>query len=155
MASKNRPPLDMDEITNNLKQSSGQGANAFFSSPPMVETKPQQEQPDKLPAQDSEPIKEKKDSSTPERRPDVTTSSRQEINLKKWREIIENTETHNSSLRMTNEEKFAIEDLLSELQRKYKIKTSLNEVARLGLLYLIEDFKKDKPNAFIIKVKKA
>jgi hypothetical protein len=155
MASKNRPPLEMDEITNNLKQSSGKGVDAFFSSPSTVETKPQEEQNTDSPSQLTELIKEKKDNSTLERRRDVMTSSRQEISLKKWREIIETTETHNSSLRMTNDEKFAIEDLLSELQRKYKIKTSLNELARLGMLYLIDNFKKDKPNALIIKVKKA
>src|ERR687896_142196 len=34
MASDKRPPLEMDDLTNNLKQSSGKGVNAFFSSPP-------------------------------------------------------------------------------------------------------------------------
>ncbi len=82
------------------------------------------------------------------------TSSRHDVNLRKWRDIIENTETHNSALRITNEERYEIEDLVSELRRKYKIKTPMNELARLGLLYIIDDFKKDKENALIIKVKK-
>jgi hypothetical protein len=34
MASNNRPPLELDDLTNNLKQSSGKGVDAFFSSPP-------------------------------------------------------------------------------------------------------------------------
>jgi hypothetical protein len=34
MASNKRPPLDLDDLTNNLKQSSGKGVDAFFSSPP-------------------------------------------------------------------------------------------------------------------------
>ena len=34
MASSKRPPLELDDLTNNLKQSSGKGVNAFFSSPP-------------------------------------------------------------------------------------------------------------------------
>jgi hypothetical protein len=34
MASSKRPPLEMDDLTNNLKQSSGKGVDAFFSSPP-------------------------------------------------------------------------------------------------------------------------
>ena len=42
MASNNRPPLELDDLTNNLKQSSGKGVDAFFSSPPtpQAEKKP-------------------------------------------------------------------------------------------------------------------
>ncbi len=35
MASNKRPPLELDDLTNNLKQSSGKGVDAFFSAPPM------------------------------------------------------------------------------------------------------------------------
>jgi hypothetical protein len=34
MANNKRPPLELDDLTNNLKQSSGKGVDAFFSSPP-------------------------------------------------------------------------------------------------------------------------
>jgi hypothetical protein len=34
MASNKRPPLELDDLTNNLKQSSGRGVDAFFSSQP-------------------------------------------------------------------------------------------------------------------------
>jgi hypothetical protein len=37
MASNKRPPLELDDLTNNLKQSSGKGVNAFFSSPPALQ----------------------------------------------------------------------------------------------------------------------
>ena len=50
MASNKRPPLELDDLTNNLKQSSGKGVDAFFSSPPMPqeEKKPvMQEEQDK------------------------------------------------------------------------------------------------------------
>jgi hypothetical protein len=33
MASSKRPPLELDDLTNNLKQSSGKGVDAFFSAP--------------------------------------------------------------------------------------------------------------------------
>jgi hypothetical protein len=33
MASNKRPPLELDDLTNNLKESSGRGVDAFFSSP--------------------------------------------------------------------------------------------------------------------------
>ena len=42
MASNKRPPLELDDLTNNLKQSSGKGVDAFFSAPP-----PPQEEQDK------------------------------------------------------------------------------------------------------------
>jgi hypothetical protein len=86
---------------------------------------------------------------------DVTTSSRHNVNPRTWRDIIENTETHNSSLRLTTEEGENIEDLITDLKRKFKIKTSLNEVARLGLLYIVQDFKKNGDNSLIYKVKKS
>jgi hypothetical protein len=34
MASNKRPPLELDDLTNNLKQSSGRGVDAFFSPQP-------------------------------------------------------------------------------------------------------------------------
>jgi hypothetical protein len=86
---------------------------------------------------------------------DVTTSSRHDAKLRTWRDIIENTETHNSSLRLTTEEGEHIEKLITNLKRKFKIKTSLNEVARLGLLHIVQDFKKNGDNSLIYKVKKS
>jgi hypothetical protein len=86
---------------------------------------------------------------------DVTTSSRHDVKLRAWRDIIENTETHNSSLRLTTEEGENIEDLITDLKRKFKIKTSLNEVARLGLLHIVQDFKKNSESSLVYKVKKS
>jgi hypothetical protein len=86
---------------------------------------------------------------------DVMTSSLYDVHLRGWRDTIENTETHNSSLRLTTEEGEHIEDLITDLKRKYKIKTSLNEVARLGLLHIVQDFKKNGENSLIYKVKKS
>jgi hypothetical protein len=42
MASSKRPPLELDDLTNNLKKSLGKGVDAFFSvpSPPQAEKKP-------------------------------------------------------------------------------------------------------------------
>ena len=86
---------------------------------------------------------------------DAVTSSRHDAQLRTWRDIIENTETHNSSLRLTTEEGEHIEDLITDLKRKFKIKTSLNEVARLGLLHIVQDFKKNGDHSLIYKVKKS
>ncbi len=86
---------------------------------------------------------------------DVVTSLTQDVSLRVWKDIIENTETHNSSLRITNDEIYEVEDLINDLKRNLKVKTSLNEVARLGLLYIIRDFKKKRENSLVYKVKKS
>ena len=86
---------------------------------------------------------------------DVMMSSLHDVNLREWKDTIENTETHNSSLRLTTEEGEHIEDLITDLKRKYKIKTSLNEIARLGLLHIVRDFKKNGDNSLVYKVKKS
>jgi hypothetical protein len=86
---------------------------------------------------------------------DVMMSSRYDVNLRAWKDTIENTETHNSSLRLTTAEGEHIEDVITDLKRKYKIKTSLNEIARLGLLHIVQDFKKHSENSLIYKVKKS
>jgi hypothetical protein len=68
MASNKRPPLELDDLTNNLKQSSGQGIGAFFpaQSPPQEEKKPivQEEQ-----------VKDKKQNGTPHPVPDGVSST--------------------------------------------------------------------------------
>lgn len=86
---------------------------------------------------------------------DVMTSLLQDVSLRGWKDIIENTETHNSSLRLTSNEVYEVEDLINELRRNLKVKTSLNEVARLGLLYIIHDFKKKRERSLVYKVKKS
>jgi hypothetical protein len=156
MASK-RPPLEIDELTNNLKQSSGKGIGAFFpSQPDNTNVKPLiREDESTPPALTSEISHETQRSQPKSRHHDVKASIHQDVKLRKWRDIIEGTETQNSSLRMTKNEKYDVKDLIEELERKYKIETSLNEIARLGILYIIEDFKKDKMKSLIMRVKKS
>ena len=62
---------------------------------------------------------------------------------------------HNSSLRLTTEESNDIEDVIQVLKRQLKVKTSLNEVARLGLLYLVHDFKEHRERSLIYRVKQS
>jgi hypothetical protein len=86
---------------------------------------------------------------------DVTTSERRDVDYRRWRDIIEDTETHNSALRLTREERYEVEDMIKELERKHKIKTSMNEVARLGILSIIHDYKANKQGSLVYKVKKS
>jgi hypothetical protein len=88
-------------------------------------------------------------------RHDVTPSPRHEVNYRTWRDVIENTETLNSALRLTREERYEVEDMIQDLERTHQIKTSMNEVARLGLLSIIHDYKINKHQSLLYKVKKS
>jgi hypothetical protein len=88
-------------------------------------------------------------------RHDVMTPQHQDINYRAWRDVIENTETHNSALRLTREERYAVEDMIQDLERKHKVKTSMNEVARLGILSIVHDYKQNKQGSLVYKVKKS
>ena len=95
------------------------------------------------------------------RRQSVTTSplptrARSEVQIEDERkDIIENTETHNSALRLTRKERYDVEDVVSDLERTHHIKTSMNELARLGLLSVLRDYKQYKQQSLVYKVKKS
>ncbi len=169
---KKRPPLEIEELTESLKESRGQGMDVFFPTPSkevndhskiINDTDMTHASTDKLGKEISEESKNvsEKLKKRNERRKDVPNDVMtsllhdvlHDVNLRGWKEIIENTETHNSSLRLTTEESDEVEDLIKELKRRLKIKTSLNEVARLGLLYILHDFKKNRESSLIYKVK--
>jgi hypothetical protein len=147
--------INIQAITDELA-----GASLFFSktkkTPPPA-TRPEKTLPKSLVAT-AVPKAINKSAGQPVKKDvnrDVMTSSIDKATLREWRDTIENTETHNSSLRLTNEENYAIEDLINELRRKLKVKTSLNEVGRLGLLYIIHDFKLNREKSLVYKVKKS
>ena len=158
--------LDTSAITNELAGSSvffqkqepspnlqltGRGSQSQKSAP--VQTKPaslpQPERQEVTPEIPS-PISKSGDE---EVWTDVKTSILHNVNKKRWREVIEETEAHNSSLRMSLAEREQVEDVLRELKRKHKVKTSMNELARLGLLLLLHDFKKNGRQSIITEVK--
>ena len=148
----NKKKINTDDITNELQHS------AFFPNPQSPTTSKERSLPQNK-ANKEEVVSTPSQYTTHETQQpssnNADTSSRHDVTFRTWRDIIENTETHNSALRLTNEERFDIEDLVSELRRKYKVKTSMNEIARLGLLYIVQDFKKNKTKSLIHNVKKS
>jgi len=146
-----RPPLEIKAITASLKESKGQGVGAFFPPPP---TNTADNQPAKPPEKTPLP-KVPKATKTQKTLTDVMTSVLQDVNLRDWRDTIENTQTRGSSLRLTNEEIYAVEDVIKDLERLLHIKTSINELARLGLLFLIHEFKQNGEKSLVYKVKKS
>lgn len=85
---------------------------------------------------------------------DVVTSLLEEVDIAGWRELITDTETHNSALRLSASERDSVEDLVRDLKRKERIKTSMNELARLGLLLLVDDFRRRGAKSIIHRIKK-
>lgn len=146
-----RPPLEIKEITASLKESKGQGVGVFFPTPPTHTAenraaKSTEKTPlPKVPQEDE----------TQKRLTDVITSVLQDVNLRNWRDTIENTQTRGSSLRLTNEEIYAVEDVIQDLERLLNIKTSMNELARLGLLFLMHEFKHNGEKSLVYKVKQS
>jgi hypothetical protein len=146
-----QPPFEIKDITKSLKESKGQGVGVFFPTPPTHTADNQDVNLTDTPAVPRAPKQEQRQKTLP----DVMTSLLQDVNLRAWRDTIENTETRGSSLRLTNEEIYAVEDVIQDLERLLKIKTSMNELARLGLLFLVHDFKKNGEKSIIYQVKKS
>lgn len=85
---------------------------------------------------------------------DVVTSLLDDVDLGEWREMIANTETHSSAFRLSSAERDAVEDMVRDLRRVKRVKTSMNELARLGLMLLIHDFRKRGDKSIVYRVKK-
>jgi len=88
-------------------------------------------------------------------RHDVVASFLNGVSLRAWRDVVEDTETHNSALRLTAAERDRVEDMVRDLRRKHKIKTSMNELGRIGLLLLEHDFRQRGKASVIHRVKDA
>ena len=138
-------------MTQSLKASQGQGVGVFFPTPPNNTAEKKAIEPIKASPVALAPQTD----DSPDTRHDVTTSARQDVDYRAWKDIIENTETHNSALRLTREERYDVEDVVSDLERTHHIKTSMNELARLGLLSILRDYKQHKQQSLVYKVKKA
>lgn len=86
---------------------------------------------------------------------DVVTSLLAGVDMTAWREMVADTETHSSALRLSAVERDAVEDLVRDLRRAKRIKTSMNELARLGLLLLVHDFREREEQSIVYRVKKS
>lgn len=87
-------------------------------------------------------------------RHDVMTSVSPE-EVSRWRKLLANSETHGSALRLSAQERDDVEDCVLLLRRTYGIKTSMNELVRLGLLLLVRDVRARKSKSVICAVKES
>lgn len=92
------------------------------------------------------------------RRHDVTQDAVTSVlpeDVSRWRKILANTELHNSALRLSAQERDDVEDCVLLLRRTLGIKTSMNELARLGLLLLVRDVRARKSASIVCAVKQS
>jgi hypothetical protein len=107
---------------------------------------------------------------TSKRRHDVTTSQKKKKDIEKstsqspttirpynkyelWKEIITDADTQNTTVRLTKKESNNVSDFTRNLRREKNIRISMNELARLGLLFLMDDFNDNGEKSVISKVK--
>jgi hypothetical protein len=57
----------------------------------------------------------------------------------------------NNTYAFTEEELWAIEDTKQELERKHGLKVTKYNLVRLGVHYLIEDYRRNRATSFVVK----
>jgi len=77
------------------------------------------------------------------------------LDLRTWRMALENNDTRRSALRLTSSERDRVEDLVRELWRVHRLRSSMNEVARLGLRVIERDFRRRGQESLVYRVKSA
>ncbi len=140
--SKQRP--DPDKIANELS-----GASAFFRRPPTPEGDPQ-----------PEPAVAKPETPEPEPGPDVTTSNSHDAKRATPApapadfDINRETASHDT-LRLAVDETRAVEELKSALKWDFDLTVSKNDICRVALHALLEDYRaKGTASAAVKRLKK-
>lgn len=76
------------------------------------------------------------------------------LTAKQWRKKLDDKTGSNSSLRIPKDEKRPVEDMLTDLERRYGYSISMNDLARLGLMLLTNDFKRKRSRALVLEILK-
>ena len=142
---------------------SGLGDSPFFlppeekteATPPLAESPAKKEKPVKVKKPDDQKTKPKSDTETMTPRYHDTTIPRYqdtviEIVRKAVKEFGKEAATH----RFTMEEKRAIADIIYTYKNN-GIKTSENEIARISVNYIVEDYRENGENSMLHKILKA
>lgn len=152
--------LDTSGITNEL-----QGSSLFFQKPkaeipdPIRSTPPDVPTTPRTPLERQEPSLAAKDATIKQNRPlrmkDSTNASTlsgyQDSVVESIRKSVKVIGKEVTFVRMTPEEKRALADIAYTYKRR-GVKTSENEVARIGINYLLEDYKESGKESILAKV---
>lgn len=158
MASNKRPPLEMDDITKSLKQSSGKGVDAFFSSSPTQAEEKMNEVVNKTPSpaikedtNDRDIMVSRYHDTVVSPHHDTMVIFTEEYIVETIRKAVKQFGKEPATQRLTMEEKQELKDIEYSYDRQ-GIKTTGNEIIRIAINFLILDYKKNGVNSTLEKV---
>jgi hypothetical protein len=138
MASSKRPPLELDDLTNNLKQSSGKGVDAFFSAPPPPQTEkpPVAQEAQEKAAALNPPVQALM-------QPAATEAKEFDLNIP-----TEKSET----FAFTFEEWFALDQLKTELTRLLGVDLRVTkiDIMRCALYMIVKNYRNHGERSFLV-----
>jgi hypothetical protein len=146
MVSSKRPPLELDELTNNLKQSSGKGIGAFFPSqlPPQAEKPPVAQEEQEKAAVLKPPLQTPMElPPAPPLQPTATEAKEFDLNIP-----TEKSET----FAFTFEEWLAVEQLKTELTRLMGVDLRVTkiDIIRCALHMIVKDYRTHGEQSFLV-----
>jgi hypothetical protein len=168
---KRRPlSYNNDELTAGLKKSTGQGMDVFFAANRPIDpsgAKPTDMKKEKsiYKASPPRPVVEKTDietsSATPRdhgteipRNLDTTTPRYHDSTIISIRSAVRKFGKEAATHRFTQDEKRALGDVIHQY-RQQDIKTSENEIARIAINFLLQDFEEQAEESILAKTLKA
>jgi hypothetical protein len=152
-----RPPLEIKAITESLKESKGQGVGVFFPTTPNTTA-------------DDEKLKSSEKSASPPTKgkqgrrltmKNVSKQGRKVVSKEGSKEVsieesilasLQTTDLKANTFRYTQEELDFIRDVVYEAEVKYKTKLDKNDVARIGLEWLIQDWKTNNKESLLARI---
>ena len=162
-----RPPLEINAITESLKESKGQGVDVLFPTPTNTtandqELKTSQKTPSRLPQRQkapSPPTKNKQakllTSKNVSKQVSKYTSNgeSQEANIEeRILASLHTTDLKANTFRYTQEELDFIRDIVYEADVQYKTKLDKNDIARIGLEWLMVDWRTNKKESLLARI---
>ncbi len=136
-----------DELALHLKQSTGQGVDALFSTPSPPRAGTVEEQPRQ--ASQDESVQESTRARTHVRE---QVSSYVSIEQQLRERILIKKHLSSFTFRFQPEELEALDRITDEINQNGKHKTSKNDVMRLALNWLLRDHQEKRENSMLVKV---
>ena len=146
MSKRQKLNYDSETLTQNLKHSTGQGMNALFS-PPVPQPVTQTEEPP------NEPMIPRHHDTVVSRYHDTTTPQQRTAVVEIIRKAVKRVGKEAATYRFTQEEKKALVDLVYTYKIR-GVRTSENEITRIAIHFLLEDYHENGEASMLAEVLK-
>ena len=155
MTKRQKLDFNSDELTQHLKTSKGQGMNAFFSAPSPTPSKQTKEarKVEKGQAPKRARTYKRTKPSTPASTPTRTDAQVHARTIEQLKRAILNKKHLSSfTFRFKAEELEALDQVTETINEKIEPKISKNDVIRLSLKWLLEDYEQNKQASVLARV---